>query len=126
MYVALTRAMDKIYLLHAEQRLLYGEHKYNAASQFIADIKEDLIEFLPPRQRHHVSVRDKSSIGHKPVPLEVNVNEPTFAEGDRVYHASFGAGMIVSIQGGVATIAFDNNKFGIKKLALSIAPLKKV
>jgi len=44
MYVGLTRAMARAYLLCAEQRLLYGEMKRNSPSQFLNDIPEDLVE----------------------------------------------------------------------------------
>jgi DNA helicase-2/ATP-dependent DNA helicase PcrA len=44
MYVGLTRAMKRAYLLCAERRLLYGEMKQNSPSQFIQDIPEDLVE----------------------------------------------------------------------------------
>ena len=44
--------------------------------------------------------------------------------GDRVSHPKFGDGMIITIKGDVATIAFDTA--GMKKLSLSVAPLTKV
>ena len=44
--------------------------------------------------------------------------------GDRVSHPKFGEGMIVTIKGSVATIAFDTA--GIKKLSLDVAPLTKI
>lgn len=44
--------------------------------------------------------------------------------GDRVSHPKFGEGMIVTVKGSVATIAFDTA--GIKKLSLDVAPLTKI
>lgn len=44
--------------------------------------------------------------------------------GDRVSHPKFGDGMIITIKGDVATIAF--NTAGMKKLSLGVAPLTKV
>ncbi len=44
MYVAVTRARERLYLLHAQERLLYGEYKSNSASQFVEDISDTLIE----------------------------------------------------------------------------------
>ncbi len=46
------------------------------------------------------------------------------SKGDRVSHPKFGEGMIITIKGDVATIAFDTA--GMKKLSLSVAPLTKI
>ena len=42
-YVALTRAMKKVYLTYASMRTLYGSKMMGAASQFITDISEHLL-----------------------------------------------------------------------------------
>ncbi len=44
--------------------------------------------------------------------------------GDRVSHPKFGEGMIITVKGDIATIAFD--KAGMKKLSLSVAPLTSI
>jgi DNA helicase II / ATP-dependent DNA helicase PcrA len=43
-YVGMTRAMDKLYLTYARQRLFFGQRNANMVSRFIADIPEHLIE----------------------------------------------------------------------------------
>lgn len=126
MYVAMTRAMEALYLLHARERMLYGERRSNAACQFLADIDESLIEtnFAGHKLRQHFSINE---IIDRPVPVELDSGfEAGFGIGDRVSHNVFGEGVVVDITGGVATIAFHDSKVGIKKLALSIAPLKKI
>ncbi len=125
MYVAMTRAEEKLYLLHAEERLLYGENKNNAPSQFLIEVPENLLEFHPPRSaRQHTAVKSLIGMGHKPLPVETT--QELFSEGDKVHHDAFGSGKVVSVRGGVATIVFERPDVGIKKLALSIAPLKKI
>lgn len=124
MYVAMTRAQYKLYLLHAEERMLYGENKSNAASQFLAEVPENLLDYFPPRGRQHVAVKPLSVVGSNPVPME-EIRE-MFEEGDKVYHDSFGTGRVMTVRGGVATIEFDRSDVGLKKLALSIAPIKKL
>lgn len=47
-------------------------------------------------------------------------------DGDRVRHKTFGEGVVVNCIGGVATVAFKDPKVGIKKLAVSVAPLDKI
>ncbi|MBI3109664.1 UvrD-helicase domain-containing protein [Candidatus Daviesbacteria bacterium] len=42
-YVGITRAMRKLYLTYARQRLYFGQRSHNLVSRFLADIPEDLI-----------------------------------------------------------------------------------
>jgi DNA helicase-2/ATP-dependent DNA helicase PcrA len=123
MYVAITRAKDKLYMTHAKNRMLYGEVQSSAPSQFLIDIPEELMD-QPEAQKHRPL--NTSQIGTNPIPVENIDLNPSFADGDKVFHQSFGDGVIVSVKGGVATVCFKNPRYGIKKLALSIAPLKKV
>jgi DNA helicase-2/ATP-dependent DNA helicase PcrA len=143
MYVALTRAKDKLYLLHAKSRMLYGESQANPPSQFLKDIPEHLLE------KDDVISTPRFNVGIRPIPQEgssdsfsasssgsgwqttssqapAKSNGPEFQDGDKVFHQSFGEGTIISVKGGVATICFKAKKHGIKKLALSIAPLQKI
>ncbi len=123
MYVAITRAKDKLYMTHAKNRMLYGEVQSSAPSQFLDDIPEEVMD-KPEKQKHRSL--SAGEIGGSPIPVEPPDFTPEFSDGDKVYHQSFGDGVIVSVKGGVATVCFKNPKYGIKKLALSIAPLKKV
>ncbi len=124
MYVAITRAREKLYLLRAISRMVYGETQENTPSQFLADIPEELLE---TDQRSARSIK-KSEIDYTPIPYEeYDDAEPVILrDGDRVSHRSFGQGTVVSVTGGVAAVAFDSPKYGLKKLALSIAPLVKI
>ena len=126
MYVAMTRAMSNLYLLHARERMLYGEFRSNAPSQFLDDIDESIVEtnFGGHKARQHMAITD---IVDKPVPVEIERGlEVDLDTGDRVHHGVFGKGIVVDVQGGVVTVAFEDSKIGVKKLALSIAPLKKI
>lgn len=126
MYVAMTRAMDNLYLLHARERTLYGESRVNAPSQFLEDIDAELVEanFGGHGSKSHLAVSD---ILGMPIPVELDQGvEVSFGVGDTVGHNAFGKGIVINITGGVATIAFEDPRVGVKKLALSVAPLKKV
>ena len=46
MYVALTRARKELYLSHARIRRVYGEQEVKIPSEFLADISEDIIEYI--------------------------------------------------------------------------------
>ena len=43
-YVGMTRAMDRLYLLHARSRNLWGSGQYNLPSRFLDEIPERLVE----------------------------------------------------------------------------------
>jgi DNA helicase-2/ATP-dependent DNA helicase PcrA len=43
-YVALTRAKEKVYILHTRSRLLYGQTQYNPVSRFVTEIPEHLVD----------------------------------------------------------------------------------
>ena len=43
-YVAITRAKKELYILHADQRLLYGRTGYNPVSRFVSEIPQELID----------------------------------------------------------------------------------
>lgn len=123
MYVGITRAMNHLYMLHAKQRMLFGEFKQNAPSQFLMDIPEELVEGL--------LIQRPTSIGSRPIPVENETGiEPLQAielsDGDRVRHPSFGEGIVMNVSGGIVTIAFKDPRAGVKKLATSIAPLEKL
>ena len=52
-------------------------------------------------------------------PLQADEVRP----GDMVTHPQFGSGLIVSVSGSLATIAFKRS--GVKKMMLGVAPLSK-
>ncbi|MEK7544849.1 MAG: UvrD-helicase domain-containing protein [Patescibacteria group bacterium] len=145
MYVAVTRAKEKLYLLFAQERMLYGEYKNNPPSQFLAVLPEDVVErnydlmggrgrvggfggagvstFGSSGGRQFQPITDLSQ-SSKPVPME-DV-ESVYQKGDTVMHPSFGPGTVMSVAGGVIEIIFEDPDVGVKKLAVSIAPLKKI
>ena len=43
-YVALTRARERLYLVHAQARMKYGSREYALASEFLDDIDARLVE----------------------------------------------------------------------------------
>ena len=52
-YVAVTRAMEKLYISYAAQRMLYNQLNYNAPSRFINEIPKRLLddEWISKRER---------------------------------------------------------------------------
>ena len=150
MYVAMTRAMENLYLLHSRERMLYGESKSNAPSQFLRDIPEELVDDnfgghgrgfgrlgsgmnsgnvdFASGGFDGIAVPFEKNGGYEKaaVSLEDEEYEVSYKVGEGVIHNVFGRGVVVEVQGGVITVRFDDPSHGEKKLAASVAPLKKV
>jgi len=51
MYVAVTRARDRLYVSFSQTRMLHGQTRYNLPSRFIDELPETAVKWLtPPRQ----------------------------------------------------------------------------
>ncbi len=49
MYVAITRARQRLYLSHSQTRMLHGQTRYNARSRFLDELPEACLRWLTPR-----------------------------------------------------------------------------
>jgi len=136
MYVGITRAEKALFMSFARSRLFFGEVQANAPSQFLNDIPKEIIttnaiflmdgKSLQNRSHSNLKAEDLANIA---IPVETNAapaSELNLKIGDRVIHPVFGKGAIINLIGGVVTISFENKSYGIKKLALSVAPLEKL
>ncbi|MBE6597653.1 MAG: ATP-dependent DNA helicase PcrA, partial [Ruminococcaceae bacterium] len=135
-YVAITRAKDLLYLIHTERRMLYGRTAYNPISRFATEIPDELIEevsdgrsraqtFEPVRaQKSYYSTpakafeAEKITVTGSLFTKQSPSARSSFSEGDRVLHATFGEGEVLSVKPmGADTlyeIMFD--RVGTKKL----------
>ena len=114
MYVAITRAMKKLYLTAAKKRMIYGVESPSVLSRFVKEIDEDLIEEL-----------DKNE---KPIAKKENKmysTDQTYNYGDRVEHDVYGLGVVIEVTNTILTVAFNKN-IGIKKLMKNHKSIKKV
>jgi DNA helicase-2/ATP-dependent DNA helicase PcrA len=48
MYVAVTRARKRLYISHAQTRMLHGQTRYNLPSRFFDEIPAELLKWLTP------------------------------------------------------------------------------
>ena len=142
MYVGLTRAKEKVCLLYTEQRMIFGTTQVNPPSRFISEIPSHLIEEKAIKRsgmlsgRHFKKTFHRFPVSSKKVSLhnegerkstetfENTVEVGLVRPGDMVEHPQFGSGLIISIAGTLATIAFKRS--GVKKMMLGVAPLRKV
>ena len=122
MYVGVTRAKEKLYLLYARSRLLYGNYQNNIPSRFLAEIPAQYIHAMGEQEQVYRGQKIVQTAGTS----ARKTAEILYKDGDRVQHKSWGEGIVIQIKGDVATIAFKDPKIGIKKLAINIAPLEKL
>jgi DNA helicase-2/ATP-dependent DNA helicase PcrA len=126
-YVGMTRAKERLYLLHAASRVQHGMSRRAARSRFLDDVPEAELQRpegatatsgLTARERRAALAARQPEQSDEP-------HEPVFAPGDRVVHDHFGTGVVVSCElvpgDQQVTVAFEGR--GVKKLMLSFAPL---
>lgn len=112
-YVAITRARKKLYIINARSRLLYGKISSNVPSRFIAEIGDDLLD-----------QEKKEPIFSKKINREDMIVDNDIKAGDLIEHDKYGKGVVMDIDGSIATIAFS--KTGVKKLLKNHKAIKKV
>ena len=115
-YVGITRAKEHLWLMNAKKRTLFGQVSMNFPSRFIKEINSDLID-----KEESVSLKNNNYIGNM---YERDLNDD-LKVGDKVVHDKFGEGVVVKIDGSVATIAFGY-MYGIKNLAKNHKSIKRV
>jgi DNA helicase-2/ATP-dependent DNA helicase PcrA len=119
MYVAVTRARQRLYLSYAQSRMLHGQVRYGIASRFLDEIPDSLLKRLnsraAPKPYASVSVAPASS-GYP------------FKIGQGVRHAKFGEGVVVSYEGNTDNLVIKVNfgREGLKSLAMEYAKLEKI
>ncbi|MBU0996715.1 MAG: UvrD-helicase domain-containing protein [Firmicutes bacterium] len=128
-YVALTRAKELAYLTNARSRYMYGRYMENLDSQFLQEMDDSVIEKLGLSRPREVSF-EKPKYNTEPhfntaVQDTYEKTNIILAIGDRVKHKVFGSGVVVSIQGDKATIAFQA-PVGIKVLMKDHPSIEKV
>lgn len=125
-YVAITRARNRLYLSHAQTRMLHGQTRYNVPSRFLEEIPEKLTKWLTPRFSRQKAFAPDFSRQTRTVFAKPKQSESGFRIGQNVVHPKFGAGVIVDLEGQGADVRVQVNfkNHGLKLLALSVAKLQ--
>jgi DNA helicase-2/ATP-dependent DNA helicase PcrA len=124
-YVGITRAMQQLFLTHAESRRLYGKDNYPEASRFLKEIPSELIQEI--RLRANVSrPLASSSAGFN----QTNATSAAhrYKLGQAVRHEKFGEGVVLQTEGAgeMEKVQINFRKVGIKWLMLAYAKLDTV
>ena len=127
-YVAITRARNRLYLSHAQTRMLHGQTRYNIPSRFLEEIPQELMKWLTPRfSKRKAFQPDFSRQTQTAFPRKAQAREVDgFRIGQNVVHPKFGAGVIVDLEGQGADVRVQVNfrSHGLKVLALAMAKLQ--
>lgn len=142
-YVGMTRAKRRLWMTSAESRLLYGKVNATRESEFMREINPKLLagdgvyksgsvgaktgstRYLDGRYdpisgdyRFQNYIKAKSEMKKK------FVHDEHFEVGDRVIHGKFGEGVVLEVTPKIIRVEFVGD--GVKKLAVGIAPIKKM
>lgn len=142
-YVGMTRAKRRLWMTSAESRLLYGKVNATRESEFMREINPKLLagdgvyksgsvgaktgstryldgryDPIPGDYRFQNHIKAKSEMKKK------LVHDEHFEVGDRVIHGKFGEGVVLEVTPKIIRVEFVGN--GVKKLAVGIAPIKKM
>ena len=151
MYVAITRARQRLYLSFSQTRMLHGQTRYNLRSRFLDELPEAALKWITPKRQGFGSGFATTSIANSDRHTGATRTfgrdfspAPAFAlppqkasgagpngwvkSGAKVFHNKFGEGDVVSLEGSGddarAQVRFARH--GVKWLALSVAKLTPV
>lgn len=116
-YVAITRAKEKLWLVGAKRRVLFGVDNVNPTSRFVKEIGDEYIDKEEPQSLFS---------SRKDTKLEHNIdNDIEYTAGDKVNHSTFGEGVVITVEKSVLTVAFPH-PVGIKTIMKGHKSLRKV
>ncbi len=154
MYVAITRARKRLYLSHAQTRMLHGQTRCNLRSPFLDELPESCLKWISPKggwgslgagsgqgarqqpawgrsglgeSAARQGARD-AAYGAGVVPAQKAAPAHGIRTGMQVFHAKFGEGQVLAVegQGDDARAQVNFSRHGAKWLALAIAKLTPV
>ena len=153
MYVAITRARERLYLSHSQTRMLHGQTRYHLKSRFFDELPEAALKWITPKNQgfgagfggvgsaggrsdwaaNAYAARAKTAGGgdrfaNPPVPPQKNAPAHGLKVGNEVFHAKFGEGRVQMLEGtgDDARAQINFTRHGVKWLALSVAKLTVV
>ncbi len=136
-YVGITRAKKKLYLTHAQARMLFGSTQHNKVSRFCEEISDEHIEKTGVKRQSPQSntVAVSSSVKNKFDPFTTKANSSSsssggsqYAVGDKVMHKVFGVGMIIKAErmGNDTMMEVSFDKVGTKTLMANFCKMEKI
>ncbi len=122
MYVAVTRAKDRLYITNAKQRQWYGETLMNHDSVFLRAIDPELLkleglnrEQAENEARYTMDYNRSRKMRAKRQSVNYGKRDNDLRQGDKVIHKTFGEGLVVSVAAEQCVVAFAK-EHGLKTL----------
>ena len=116
-YVGMTRAQERLTLIHASARSLYGGRNYNLPSRFLDELPD------PEVERERLRPASWSGYGAQRT-VAPRSDVPELSTGDNVRHGTFGEGVVLRIEPGIVSVRFADGSE--RQLALEYAPLERI
>ncbi|OGA99338.1 MAG: DNA helicase II, partial [Burkholderiales bacterium RIFCSPHIGHO2_12_FULL_61_11] len=155
MYVAITRARQRLYLSHSQTRMLHGQTRYHLRSRFFDELPEAALKWITPKNQGFASGLGPGAAGNSgassargdwaasafasrnagserfanpPVPAQKNAPAHGLKSGMNVFHAKFGEGKVLLLEGSGddARAQINFTRHGVKWLALGVARLTPI
>jgi len=129
MYVAITRARQRLYISFCQTRMLHGQTRYNIKSRFLDELPEEALKWLTPRNQGfgsgyareyqqawqrgsglksmvgagNTGYRQQPAWSEPPVPAamkpKVSEEHGGLRVGKGVFHTKFGEGVLLTLEG---------------------------
>ena len=136
-YVGITRAKQKLYLINADRRMVFGNSHANRVSRFIEEIPDELLDNQSPEAPRRTTITSKPSERKRPADNELvglrqkkvqASSSASFRPGERVRHKIFKDGTVVKVtpMGNDALLEVDFDSKGLKKIMANYAGLQKL
>ncbi len=139
-YVAMTRAMKKLYICFAQGRMLFGQVKFNGPSRFIDEIPEKLFSWrrLGGDNRQNFNSQNfsddnfsqESNYQDEEVVYQIKESfyKPKFPKGSHVQHTLYGKGTVLESEGSGADekVLIKFNDGNRKKFMVKFAPISLI
>jgi DNA helicase-2/ATP-dependent DNA helicase PcrA len=116
-YVGMTRAQERLTLVHAHSRTIFGARGYNLPSRFLAELPQDGVDHQRESGWSRPGAASAARAPDRPV--------PTLGVGDEVRHATLGDGVVIGLEADVVAIRFRDDG-SERRLVLGYAPLERL
>jgi len=105
-YVGITRAQKKVWILHANSRIIHGQWFYSIPSRFLSELpSENVIS------KNNINSNFFDDLNYENKILENNYSKihkkEDILKGDRVFHQKFGYGFVINIENENAEVNFE-------------------
>lgn len=122
-YVGMTRAMQKLYVCHAESRRVYGQENIQRQSRFLREVPSECIQEI--RIQSQAKPQVQKSRFSTSATMEA-FDSTGFSLGQQVLHPKFGEGTVLNYEGSgpQCRIQVNFNDVGSKWLVVAYARLQ--